>query len=91
MTTARTFIQGTIEYLDVTVTADVNLTNDVDFSLDVGETWVAAEWIGSAALSRTARYLLDTTEMARDVHTVLVRLADTPETPIVSAGSIRIA
>lgn len=88
----RTFIQGSIEYLDVVVTADVNLTGAVEFSLDRGTAWVTAVWIGSAGLVRTARYLLDTTAMDRgSSYPVWVRLADTPEVPVVSAGSIRIS
>lgn len=94
----RSIIQGTIEYIDVTVTADVNLSGTVEVSFDKGATWTAATWQGSAATTRTARLLVDTTDVddddvlvwARDAYPVWVRLTDTPEVPIVNAGSLRV-
>lgn len=94
----RTLIQGTIEYLDVVVTADVELTGDVDLSFDHGATWTAATWQGTAATTRTARILLDTTATDDDdaliwpkrSYPVWARLADTPEVPVISAGSLRV-
>jgi hypothetical protein len=87
---SREFIQGSVEYLDVSVTADVNLTGTVQFSLDRGATWDAATWQGSAATTRTARLLLDTSELDQSGYPVWVKLSDTPETPIVSAGTIAV-
>jgi hypothetical protein len=95
----RAIIQGTIEYLDVTVTADVNLTGVVELSFDQGTTWTAAAWLGTAATTRTARLLLDTTATTgtppvplwpEGNYPVWVRLTDAPEIPIVSAGSLRV-
>lgn len=86
----RSFVQGTVEYLDIVVSADVSLTGTVEFSLDRGETWIEATWTGSAGLTRTARYLLDTSAVDKDVYDVRVRLADTPEQPVIEAGLIEI-
>jgi hypothetical protein len=95
----RVIIQGTIEYLDVVVTADENLAGTVELSFDQGTTWTAAAWLGTAATTRTARLLLDTTATTgtppvlvwpEGNYPVWVRLTDTPEIPIVSAGSLRV-
>lgn len=92
--TNRTLIQGTIEYLDVEVVADANLTGVVEFSFDDTATWEAAAWIGSVGTTRTARLLVDTTELdglelvwARGNYEVWVRLTDAPEVAIVQASS----
>lgn len=95
---SRTFIQGSVEYLDVSVTADVNLTGTVELSFDQGATWTEAAWQGSAGLTRTARLLVDTNETDDDDepvwrttnYPVWVRLTDAPEIPIISAGSLRV-
>lgn len=86
--TNRTLVQGTVEYLDVTLTADVNLTGTVEFSLDRGATWLTAAWIGSAGTTRTARYLLTTATLHKTNYAVWVRLSDSPEVPILAAGSL---
>lgn len=89
--TNRTLIQGTIEYLDVTVTADITLDGDVEVSLDRGLTWTAAAWIGDADTTRTARLLLETAAMDKDQYSVWVKLTDLPEIPIISAGSLLVS
>lgn len=90
MTDDRTMVQGSIEYLDVPVTADVELTMDVELSLDRGTTWTAAAWTGDAGTTRTARLLLDSTGLARTRHPVWVRFTDLPEVPIILAGFLKV-
>lgn len=88
----RTIVRGSTEYLKVELTADVTLNaQQVDFSLDGGETWLTAEGVGSAATTRTYRHLLLPGEQpAGSSFEVLVRITDTPEIPIISAGSLTI-
>lgn len=88
----RTIHRGTTEYLKVELTADVTLdTQPVEFSLDDGTTWLTAEGIGAAAMTRTYRHLLLPEEQpAGSVVEVLVRITDNPEIPIINAGSLTI-
>jgi hypothetical protein len=86
----REFIKGSVEYLDIAVTADAELTGTVEFSTDRGTTWETAGWIGSVGVSRTARLLLDTGDYEEDTYPVWVRLSDTPEVPIVDAGALTV-
>lgn len=85
--TDHTLVRGTKEYLDVTVSADIELDGTVEFSFD-RTTWVAAAWQGDEATTRTARYLLDTEDMERSSYPVYVRFTDVPEIPILRAGTL---
>lgn len=89
----RTMVRGTTEYLSVTLTADVQLdVQVVEFSLDDQATWLTAEAVGAAGLVRTYRHLLVPAEQpAASSVEVLVRITDTSETPIISAGWLTIA
>lgn len=88
--TDRIIVRGSLEYLNVPVTADVELTMDVEISLDRGATWTAATWIGDAGTTRTARLLLDSTGLDRSRHPVWVRFTDLPEVPIILAGFLKV-
>lgn len=88
------FIQGSKDYLVLPVvdTTNIVLADDlpVEVSIDKGTTWLTAGWVGAAATTRSARILLDTTDMTKGVYAVWLRLADTPTRPIVVAGSFRV-
>jgi hypothetical protein len=81
-----------VEYLTVTVTADVTLdTQPVDISFD-RQVWVTAAWQGSSGTTRDARALIDGTNVpAPGVWPVYVRITDSPETPVVYAGSVTVS
>jgi hypothetical protein len=89
----RTFIVGTIEYLDVPVTCDVTLnTQPVHVSLDQDVTWLEATWQGVAGNKRIASVLLGDANPLPPVgvHQVRVKVTDSPEIPIMIAGGIRV-
>lgn len=93
--TTPTYIDGSIEYLTVTVTADVPLdAQPVAVSLDRGTTWLPCVWVGDPGTTRKAR---TTTPVTFDnagafrTPSVLVRVTDNPEVPIIRAGSLHIA
>lgn len=86
--TTRTYILGTIEYVGVTVTADEELdAQSVAISLDHGETWIPSSWQGDPGLTRTAQTDAPVTFSEKTNGRVLVKVTDSPEVPIVSAGS----
>lgn len=91
MSHQRTFYTGTVEYLEVTVSADFQLAGQpVALSFD-RRTWIPAEWQGAPGESRAARILLDKDTLPdRGEWTVFVRITDNPEIPVFPAGSIRI-
>lgn len=83
-------IEGTIEYLNVEVNCDVTLdAQPVAFSLDKGVTWLTATWVGDPGTTRTAQILLDGTLPPKTYH-VYVKVTDTPEIPVVNAGTFGI-
>ncbi len=89
--TQRVIYRGTTEYLDVTVTCDVELGSQaVAISFD-RDTWLNAAWIGSAGTTRTCRVLVADANLpaGRDAN-VFVRVTDTPEIPVILAGPIKI-
>lgn len=92
MSNRQTFVAGSVEYLTVTVTADVTLdTQPVALSLDKGVTWLACTWQGSAATTRKARTTSPITFSGTWRNAaVLVKITDTPEIPIVNAGGISV-
>lgn len=82
---------GSVEYVSVTVTADVTLdTQPVAISLDHGTTWLTAGWQGSAGTTRSARTASPVTFTERDNLPVHVRVTDTPEIPIIRAGTLNV-
>ena len=94
MSTA-TYLDGSVEYLTVTVTADIELTDQpVEISVDRGATWLPAVWTGDPGTTRKARtaepYTFDRGDKRLVSHSVWVRITDNPEAPIVSAGSFQI-
>jgi hypothetical protein len=82
---------GTVEYLSVSVTADVTLdTQPVEFSFD-RSTWHAATWLGTAGTTRSAQVLLDETNLPSVGNwPVFVRVTDSPEIPVMLAGGIKV-
>lgn len=88
--TTQTYVAGSVEYLTVTVTADVALTDQtVALSLDRGTTWLPCAWIGDEGTSRQAR-TTDPHMFTAGTVSVLVKVADTPEVPIIKAGQISV-
>lgn len=89
MTVSRTFVRGTVEYLDVSISCDFTLDGqDVEFSFD-RTTWITATWQGPPGDTRIARILLDDSNSPSERNAPLyVRITDSPEIPILFAGSI---
>lgn len=91
--TTRVIYRGATEYINAPVVANVTLSSQVvAFSFDAGVTWTAAAWVGSAGTTRTAQLLVvaSTTFPAPGMYTLLVRVTDTPEIPIMNAGGITV-
>jgi hypothetical protein len=85
------------EYVEASVTADVELgAQVVEFAILAGApvdgtTWTAGAWIGTAGTTRTARILVGqggTLDPGPGNYTVFVRVTDTPEIPVIPAGSL---
>lgn len=104
MTGSRTLYRGTIEYLDVPITATVDLTDQpVYISLDNRETYVAATWgdpsvesvdkYGRTVYTRYAIVLFgeDNPLPTSNNVPVFVKVTDDPEVPVVRAGSLTLA
>ena len=92
--TSPLFRAGSVEYLTVTVTADVELgAQPVSLSMNDGVTWLPCEWVGAAGTTRKARTVDPVTFTAgtRSNIGVLVKITDEPEVPIVRAGSLTIS
>lgn len=92
MTPTYTFYMGTVEYLTVLVTSDVDLTDQpVEISLD-RQNWYTASWIGIAGPQRRAQVLMggDNPWPGARVWPVYVRFTDTPEIPLLHAGDIKV-
>lgn len=94
--TVRTFYQGEIEYLNISVESNVNLDQTVQITFD-RKTWYDAEWVGDVGPKRGVRFLLDLSgdptsiRLSQGMHTVFVRFYDTPELPYILAGQIKVA
>lgn len=92
MTSMQTVVAGSVEYITVTVTADVPLsTQTVALSVDRGVTWLDCSWTGSPDTTRKARTNTPLTFAAGKTLPVLVRVENPPETHIVRAGSITVS
>lgn len=75
------------EYVKVTLTADHDITADtIEISLDGGGTWHSAEHVtgGVRILVGPAASL----PLAAGMRAVLLRIYDSPEVPVISAGSL---
>ena len=104
----RPRLRGTIEYLKADVTdheaeavEDASLDGTIAFSIDEGQTWLDAEWVGDVFLKATDDGLratrvartqqpVDTTALTEPRYDVWVKLTDSPETPIMRAGTLRL-
>lgn len=89
--------RDSVEYVKVPVTADVSLTMTVAIAITApGGTpsWIASEWEGTAGTTRTARTTAAVTFSAANYpltsYIVRVKLTDSPEVPIVKAGTLHI-
>lgn len=88
------------EYVEATITSDVTLnTQPVEFAILTSApvdatTWTAGAWVGSAATTRVARILVGPDAGALDPgvgrYRVYVRVDDTPEKPVIDAGSLHL-
>lgn len=95
MSTSSGYVDGSHEYLTVTVTSDVELgAQPVAISIDRGVTWLPATWQGSYGTTRKARTTdpvpLDVGGGSERQIPVLVKVTDTPEIPLMRAGHITI-
>lgn len=90
----REFVQGSIDNLDLPVTNTLGtvITDDIPvaISVDKGENWTTAEWLGDEAATRTASILLDTTTLEIGGYAAWVRITATPAVPIVDAGNFSV-
>lgn len=88
------FPVGSLEYLTVTVTADVPLDNQpVSVSIDGAETWLPCVWQGDAGTTRKARTTSPITFEPIDGRrsmTVTVKVTDSPEVPLIRAGVVQL-
>lgn len=88
------YLDGTIEFLSVQVSANITLDVQlVELSIDKGATWLPCNWQGAASTARTAR-TDSPIEMVADeqntVYPVWVRVTDSPEIPLMVAGSFSV-
>lgn len=84
--TERTILRGSVEYLDVVVTADVSLdAQAVAISFD-RTTWLTATWQGSAGQTRTASILGNDSNLPNLSGPVFIKVTDSPEVPVQRAG-----
>lgn len=86
----RVIVAGTVDYLDIPITSDTQLTNQpVAISLDGQNTWHAATWSGDPGTTRTASLLLDETNTPQPGRVdVLVRIDFGTTKPIEFAGQL---
>jgi len=91
VTEDRTWVRGSIEYLEVQIEADVELNvQAVRFTFD-RVTFFDAEWAGDPGTTRTARLLLDDSMLPDAITTpVFVTITDNPETPLIPAGTLTV-
>lgn len=85
--------RGTVEYLVVKVTADVELDDqavEITFDRSDPEGWIAAGWIGDPGKTRRARATVNDDNLPVGKHGVYVRVTDTSEAPIVYAGGVHV-
>jgi hypothetical protein len=90
MTTAttRTIYRDSVEYLEVTVTADGVLdAQPVYVSFDRVD-WLECVWQGTAGLTRTAAVLGTNANLPTNTSDVYVKVTDNPEVPVVHAGRL---
>lgn len=91
MSVTRTMYTGTIEYLTVTVVADVSLDNSDAVAISFDRvTWLTATWLGSAGMTRQCQVLLGAGNAlpTKPSQTVYVRVTDNPEAPVLNAGTL---
>jgi hypothetical protein len=83
------FKTGSYEYLRVRVTANVPLDEQpVELSMDDGETWLPAVWLGSPGTTRLVRTMTPIT-WATGSGDIVVKVTDVPEVPLIPAGKWR--
>lgn len=89
--------RASLEYLTVTVTADVDLdTQVVELATTKAHAqpapgdWRTATWIGDAAHTRQAQILLDDNDLTPGTWSVFLRLTDVPEVPVLEVGTVTI-
>lgn len=89
--------RDSVEYVTTPVTADVDLDMTVAISIRFGtaaHVWLPAEWVGTLGTTRTARTTSVVTFSAaaypKSQYKVYVKLTDSPEVPLISAGDLKI-
>lgn len=89
----RVLHRGATEYVEASITADVELdAQTVTLSFDGGTTWVTSAWQGSVGTTRTARtaspIVVSSTFSVPGVYRLLARVVDGTETTIVKCGGV---
>lgn len=87
----RTWVRGSTEYLEYAVTANVPLDSQVvEITFD-RDTFHTAAWIGDIGTTRTCQVLISDAELPADSAVdVFIRITDTPEIPLIPAGTLTI-
>lgn len=85
----RHVYRGSVEFLTVTVTSSVPLdAQPVAISFG-GDTWLEAAWIGTVGKQRKAQTLISNATLPpAGTYPLYVRITDSPEVPIVPAGTV---
>jgi hypothetical protein len=95
-----TIPRGSVEYVKARVTADVTLDDTVGVAISLlpsgtsTHTWLAGEWTGTADTQRVARTssaVTFDTAYPGSTYSVYVKLTDSPESPILAAGTLKVA
>jgi hypothetical protein len=89
--------QGSKEYVSATVTADVTLSaQTVEVAIRAGTqaafVWLPAQWVGTSGTIRQCRTTspVDFTAYPKTAHEVYVRVTDSPEIPVLHAGTLTV-
>lgn len=86
-------VRGTLMYLSVTVTSSEELDDQaVEMSFDRSN-WFTANWQGDPGTTRVVRALVGGDDAPLPFFTpatVFVRITDSPEVPIIEAGTVQI-
>lgn len=87
----RTIHADSTEYLYVSVTTDHDITgDDIEMSFNDGDTWHTAEQVAGGARLLVGPGASPAIPLPSGLVTVLVRIHDTDETPVIPAGSIAV-
>lgn len=86
--------QGSVEYLEATVTADADLTGSTPSlaltAAGATPSWLTAAWVGTPTTTGVARTSSPHTFDTPGIFTVYVKVADSPEVPVRPVKYVRV-